>query len=235
MELIDLVGHIAFLLTFLSFFQRSMVKLRLWAIAAGIVGLGYNTWVHLNMPAGSGIWPVLIWMTVFLVQNIVLAVLQIRSEMEVSLRPSSRSLMCTSFPSMHSRDWAALMDKRQETELRDGDVLLGVGAQTDRLMLLAEGRLDESRADGRRSIRSAGAMFGELTFVMGRDEFNSSPCAVTAASDRALVYSWDYETLSSLAASSRFKAALEEGFVRSAGLKHGLLYAEPTLSRPEAA
>lgn len=34
--MIDLVGHASFLLTFLSFFQRSMVKLRLWAIAAGV-------------------------------------------------------------------------------------------------------------------------------------------------------------------------------------------------------
>ncbi|HGY2474052.1 TPA: cyclic nucleotide-binding domain-containing protein [Pseudomonas aeruginosa] len=221
--MIDLVGHASFLLTFLSFFQRSMVKLRLWAIAAGVVGLTYNSWVHFHMPEGTGIWPVLLWMSVFLVQNIVLAVLQIRGEMEVGLRPSSRGLMCTAFPSMHSRDWAALMSKRREVVLTSGDVLLKVGGQTECLMLLAEGRLDETRADGRQNTRSPGAMFGELTFVLGRDEFNSSPCRVSATSERALVYTWDYDTLGELAKSSRFKAALEEGFVRSAGLKHGLL------------
>jgi hypothetical protein len=187
------------------------------------VGLTYNTWVHIHMPEGSGIWPVLFWMSIFLVQNIVLAIMQIRGEMEVSLRPASRSLMCSTFPSMHSRDWAAMMAKRKEIVLASGDVLLDIGGETDSLMLLAEGRLEEHRGDGRRFLRTAGGMFGELTFVMGRDEFNSSPCKVTAVSERVLVYTWDYEALAELAQQPRFKAALEEGFVRSAGLKHGLL------------
>lgn len=226
MGMIDLVGHASFLLTFMSFFQRNMVKLRLWAIAAGIVGLTYNTWVHMHMSEGSGIWPVLFWMSVFLVQNIVLAVMQIRSEMEVTLRPTSRSLMCATFPSMHSRDWSALMAKRQEVTLNHGDVLLKAGGQTSCLMLLAEGRLEEKRIDCRQYLRSPGALFGELTFVMGRDEFNSSPCSVSAASEKALVYTWGYETLAELSKSPRLKAALEEGFVRSAGLKHGLLNAQ---------
>lgn len=232
MQLMDVLGHLSFLLTFLSFFQSDLIKLRLWAISAGIIGLIYNGWVHWHMPDGSGIWPVLIWMTIFMCQNITLAVLQIREAIEVRLHPASRNLMCASFATMHSRDWSRLAAARVERRLKPGEALLKAGDSTDCLMLLASGRLEERRLDGRTYLRIPGTIFGELTYMLGPEEYNSSPCTITAIDDDTVVYCWEYRTLKALARTLRFKQALEDGFIRSAGLKHGLLDAGNRTSAP---
>jgi hypothetical protein len=232
MSLVDISGHLAFILTFVSFFQKSMIKLRLWAIVAGVAGLGYNGWVHSMMPAEQGIWPVLFWLSVFLIQNIVLAVIEIRDRMEVKLRPASRELMVSAFPGMHSRDWSALLDIREERYLAIGEKLIGIRGPTDSFMILAAGELDEIRHDGRVFKRKPGTMFGELTFIMGVDEFNSSPCDVICSQGVAVVYSFPYEKLRKLCKSPRLKLAFEEGVVRSAGLKHGLLHGDPVIPAP---
>ena len=44
-----LLGHLSFAITFLSYAQRNIVKLRLLAIASLAIGLVYNGWVHLRV------------------------------------------------------------------------------------------------------------------------------------------------------------------------------------------
>ncbi|MFC7462281.1 cyclic nucleotide-binding domain-containing protein [Hydrogenophaga defluvii] len=226
------LGHLSFAISFVGYSQRSMIRLRLFAVLGLFVGLVYNGYVHMNMPPNQNLWPVLFWMTVFLIQNLVFAVLEIRGSLEVSLPPDQRAILVESFPHMHSRDWAQLVAKVDERGFSQGEAVLSSGEATTSLMLLVSGRCSEVRHDLPSSVRSLGTFWGELTYCMGSALFNRSPCDVLVVSEKAVVYVWSYETLRELEAGNpRLAKALRDAFIWSACTKHALLRprAEPQL------
>lgn len=218
------IGHISFALTFLSYAQRDIIKLRMIAVFSLLCGLVYNGWVQSRMTGEGDIWLVIFWLSVFLVQNTYLLVREIRGGLEVTLPADSRALLVNAFPSMHSRDWKALIDAADVQTYSKGSVVLDVGQATSSLKLIVSGFAKEHRGTASR-ICEKGTLWGELTFVMGSDQFNASPVQITAESDTLVVYAWDYATLEKLVGKNlRMAAALQHGFVCSAGIKHGLLW-----------
>ena len=218
-----ILGNLSFALTAFSYAQKNVIKLRLIAILATTIGLVYNSIVHLRMPDGQNLWPVLFWLGVLWIQNIALVIWAIRNEMEMPLSPRQRSLAVAAFPDMHSRDWAKLIQSADLVEVRAGDVILAKDAPTTGLTILAEGRFSEDRPD-KSVIRVAGQLWGELTFVFGNDEYNASPCSIVALTDGSY-YVLPYDRLKDLTQrSDRMRSAIYEGIVRSAGFKHGLLH-----------
>lgn len=223
-ELFYALGHLSFAITFLAYAQKDLIKLRLIAITSLVVGLIYNSYVHANMPPGQNLWPVLLWMGLFLIQNIINSVREVSRSMEIAIPAHERLIQASAFPQTHSRDWALLSQHAQKKILDCGEVILKKGQPTDSLQMLVYGAAQESRDDQQPIRRRLGALWGELTWVLGRDMFNSSPCDVTITSDTAEVWTWRYETLDKLCAKNdRLAAALKDGFIRSASFKHGLL------------
>lgn len=218
------LGHVSFLITFLSFAQTSIILLRIISVVALSVGLVYNTYVHVHMPPGQNIWPVLIWMGVFWIQNIIMTIRSIINGHEVALNPNDRMLAVKTFPKIHSRDWLALRKLATVAAFSKGQMILQVGDATTKLMILSAGRVDEERSDIPVTHRGEGTIFGEITLVMGADQYNASPCRVVVTSETAQILCWDYALLENLAVQNpRLWAAMLDGFMRSAGFKHGLL------------
>lgn len=223
-ELFYALGHLSFAITFLAYAQKDLIKLRLIAITSLVVGLIYNSYVHVNMPPDQNLWPVLLWMGVFLIQNVINSVREVSRSMEIAIPAHERLIQASAFPQTHSRDWALLSQHAQKKILGCGEVILKKGQSTDSLQMLVFGSAQESRDDQQPIRRRLGALWGELTWVLGRDMFNSSPCDVTVTSDTAEVWTLSYETLDKLCAKNdRLAAALKDGFIRSASFKHGLL------------
>ena len=217
------LGHLSFLITFLSYAQRDIIKLRLLAVASLSIGLVYNSWVHINMPPGQDLWPVIIWLSLFLAQNIYLAVRSIRDQIEVRLSPHSRKLLAHAMPFMHSKDWDRLQRMATVELHRRGDVLLNIGDSTSRVFLLASGEVEVTRQDRDGPLRRGpGELWGEITYIMGERDYDHSPSRMTVCSDTAEVWSWSYEQIGQFCLDERSRAALYAAFVRAAGLKHGL-------------
>lgn len=217
------IGHISFVLTFLSFAQKSLIRLRIIAVISQMFGLVYNGWINYHMPPGSDINLVVFWLAMFLVLNVVLLVKEISTTLEVSLPPETRELLVTSFPSIHSRDWITLMSIGKKIQYRKGDKVLSVGDATTSLQMIVEGTAEEDRKGVRKACKR-GVLWGELTYVMGPDYYNSSPVDIYVTSEALTIIDWSYDELKKLADKNpRFNAALQNGFVHSAGLKHGLL------------
>ena len=189
---IELIGNASFAATFLSYAQSDIIRLRLIAIASLCMGLLYNTYIHLQMPEGQGIALVIFWLTVFLVQNMAKAAQEVSQSIEAVLEPESRQLMAASFPLIHSKDWQQLIQAAHRRETQKQDFLLEAGASTSTLMLLASGSAIETRIDGLPSlVRQPGTFWGELTWSLGRDRYNKSPCAVTVTSESAQILEWN--------------------------------------------
>ena len=218
-------GHLSFLLTFAAYAQSNIIKLRMIAVVSLTMGLAYNGWINAHMPVGDDIWLVIGWMVVFLLQNGYLLFKEIRDTLEVSLPTESRDLLVRSFPQMHSKDWKSLTNLAKVVEFSKGDVLLTKGDPTTSIRLTVQGVAEEVRDEDRRDCPK-GTLWGELTFVMGEESYNASPVTITAK-EKVKVYEWDYAVLRKLCSKNlRLSAALNHGFVHSAGIKHGLLWCE---------
>lgn len=218
------VGMASFAASGAAYLMTNILKLRMLAIVSGVLGLVYNA----TLISGP-LWLVLFWLGLFLLINTGRLVQAIVAEMECKLTPPDRALMVSTFPSMHSRDWALLRGIAKERECAAGDVLLDFGSHTESLSILERGCAEELRADGRVLRRTPSTMWGELSFVT-EQQFDGSPCKITALSD-VVVLDFDYSDLAKLVnARPRLKAAMMEGFVRTAGLKHGLLASSSPVS-----
>ena len=212
------LGHLSFLITFLAYQQRDVIRLRLIAILSLGIGLGYNSLIQSRMPDDQNIYPVLFWMVVFLLQNLALVVRAIADQMETPLRPASRVLMVKTFPSMHSKDWSRLLATGAEEVHPKGTELLAADAATDSLHILASGSIVQTRCGSPDMVKHTGSMLGERTSFLGEDEFNSSPCAILALTN-VRVIRIKYENLHKLCKADRMRVALFEGLLRSFSLQ----------------
>lgn len=218
--LLNGIGMLSFICSGCAYLMTDMVRLRILAIASGTLGLVYNA----TLPSGP-LWLVLFWLALFWIINASRLTTTLRSEMEVALSPDDRALMVEAFPTMHSRDWLLLRRKAHITDFSDGETMLDLGAETNAVSVIARGEAAETRSTGEVFKRAPSAMWGELSYVT-RQQFSGSPCRIVARRP-VQVLSWDYAKLDAMTRrNSRMRAALMEGFVRTAALKHGLLTAD---------
>ena len=217
------IGHLSFALTFLSYAQKNLIRLRMIAVVSLTFGLVYNTYINIKMPPGDDIRLVLGWLSLFLLQNLYLLVREIKDTLEVPLGGETKLLLAGTFPKMHSKDWQTLLAAAKKIEAKAGEIFLSAGDPTRSLRLSYEGLAEEVREGVRRDC-AVGTLWGELTFVLGEDCFNASPVDLIAKTDMKM-YEWDYAVLRDLCnKNTRLNVALQHGFIYSAGLKHGLLW-----------
>lgn len=215
----DIAGHAAFALSACAYSMRRIVWLRAFAIASLALSLFYNLTL-----AGGPLWLVVFWLSVFLAINLARISLELLDHIEARIEPETKRLLASAFPTMHSRDWQRITRIAEKQLCAPGTTLLSVGDRTQAITVLLRGSTIEERADGRRISREPGTLWGELTYSLGDAEFSGSPCRITAGGQGATIIVIPYEPLRALAtASPRLRAALSDGFVRSAGVKHGLL------------
>lgn len=214
------LGNVSFMLTFFAFWQRSLIKLRILAAISLVIGLVYNTYVHLNMPEGQNLWLVLFWMVVFLGVNIYRSWSAISASIERSLSAAQRPIQAVAFPESHSADWVALMGIATSTTYEKGATVIDLGDSTPALMILSVGTAEEQTPGDEPVGRSVGTMWGELTWAMGAECYNESPCRIVVTSQHATVLELPYEALSKLTDNNpRLRLAILDGIVRDQARK----------------
>ena len=70
MSVVDVIGHLSFVIVAISFLMKDIIWLRAFSIFSGIVGITYN----FTIPVGP-LWIPIIWLTIFIAINIYMIII----------------------------------------------------------------------------------------------------------------------------------------------------------------
>ena len=185
---LDLVGHLSFILTALSFGVRDMLFLRSLAIASGVVGITYNT-LNFDPP----LWLVIFWLSVFIFINVYRIVGIILERRGIKFNEEELELYETVFQNFTSLEFMKLMRIAEWRSVESGYQFAQQGEVIDGLNLLFNGEVVISRDDKELGRGRDGSMIGEMSFIRG------GAASATVLATRVCRYvHWPKEQLRSL-------------------------------------
>tara|TARA_Y100000739_G_scaffold228090_1_gene239032 strand:- start:901 stop:1584 length:684 start_codon:yes stop_codon:yes gene_type:complete len=160
----DLVGHVAFLLTAISFYLKDILLLRFLAIVSSLVGIGYNYFLDVGP-----LWLPIFWLSVFTIINVwrIVGILMERSAIHFS--DDENELYETIFKGFAPVEFMKLMRIAEWRDAEKGEKFATQGKPVDGLLLLFSGEVSIERDGSEIGTASDGALIGEMSFIQGGD------------------------------------------------------------------
>lgn len=154
MNIAELLGYLASLLVFTTFYMKTMIPLRLVAIGSNVAFMAYGFAEHL--------YPVLILHVALLPLNIQ-RLMQIRGMVRRVEQATTRDL-----------DFTSLLPLMSRARRRKDEILFNKGDRADRLYYIAEGSVSIPELG---AVMSAGNVIGEIgLFSPSRDRMATAVC-----------------------------------------------------------
>ena len=159
---LDVIGHLSFGLTALSFYVRDILLLRSLAILSGLIGIGFNY----SLPGGP-LWLVIFWLSVFITINVVRVAGLILERRSISFTEEETELHETMFQGFSPVEFKKVLRIGEWKNAEPGYHFAEQGTALDGLMLLYNGEVVIER-DGKEVDRARdGAMIGDFSFIRG--------------------------------------------------------------------
>ena len=188
LTLVEFIGHLAFLLTAISFYLKDILLLRFLAIISALVGIGYNYF----LPVGP-LWLPIFWLGVFTAINLWRIVGILTERYSIQFNEDEKELYETIFKDFSPVEYMKLIRIAEWRDAAEGLVFASEGEAVDGLRLLFSGEVSVAR-DGNEIGRARdGALIGEMSFIQGGD----ASATVTAAVPCRYVF-WPEEALRGL-------------------------------------
>ena len=188
LTLVEFIGHLAFLLTAISFYLKDILLLRFLAIISALVGIGYNYF----LPVGP-LWLPIFWLGVFTAINLWRIVCILAERYSIQFNEDEHELYETIFKDFSPVEYMKLIRIAEWRDAAEGLVFASEGEAVDGLRLLFSGEVSVAR-DGNEIGRARdGALIGEMSFIQG----GVASATVTAAVPCRYVF-WPEEALRGL-------------------------------------
>ena len=188
LTLVEFIGHLAFLLTAISFYLKDILLLRFLAIVSALVGIGYNYF----LPVGP-LWLPIFWLGVFTAINLWRIVGILTERYSIQFNEDEQELYETIFKDFSPVEYMKLIRIAEWRDAAEGLVFASEGEAVDGLRLLFSGEVSVAR-DGNEIGRARdGALIGEMSFIQG----GVASATVTAAVPCRYVF-WPEEALRGL-------------------------------------
>ena len=168
MRMLDLAGHLAFLLIALSFLVRDILWLRALSISASLASISYSYFAP-----SEPLWIVIGWNIVFIVLNIAQIALLLRERAGVSFTDEERELYQTSFARFTPVEFMRLIRIATWKDAQPGAVLMRAGEESADVLLIFSGRVEVEKNGRKLAELRSGDFVGEIGFV------KSAPAAAT--------------------------------------------------------
>ena len=163
-SVVEVIGHLAFLLTAISFYLKDILLLRFLAIVSSLVGIGYNYF----LPMGT-LWLPIFWLGVFAMINgwRILGIMMDRHS--ICFNADEKELYETVFNNFSPVEFMKLMRVADWRHAKKNEVFAMEGCPVDGLRLLFSGEVSVQRAGKEISRVRDGALVGEMSFIQGGD------------------------------------------------------------------
>jgi hypothetical protein len=160
----DIVGHLSFGLTALSFLMRDILLLRILSIVSGVLGIGYNFF----LPEGP-LWLVIFWLFVFLLINLARIVMLYLERRGVSFTDEERELYQTLFRNFAPVEFMKVMRLAHWRDSTEGELLATENSPLDELKLIFNGEVAVERQGHEIARAKDGTFIGEMSYIRGGD------------------------------------------------------------------
>jgi CRP-like cAMP-binding protein len=164
LTVVEFVGHLAFLLTAISFYLKDILLLRFLAIVSALVGIGYNYFLSVGP-----LWLPIFWLGVFTAINLwrILGILTERYS--IRFNEDEQELYETVFKDFSPVEFMKLMRIAEWRDGVEGSVFASEGKTVDGLRLLFSGEVSVCRGGNEIGRARDGALIGEMSFIQGGD------------------------------------------------------------------
>lgn len=188
MSIMDLMGHLGFVLIALSFIVRDMVWLRTLSIISQLVLIVYN---YFGPP--EPLWLVIIWSLIFLGINLFQIWALFRERRGVNLSDRERDLYASIFRALSPVEFMKLLRIADWQTAAPGQTLATAGQPLNDVLLIYNGGATVRRDDETVGTMKDGAFIGEMEF------FSKQAAAATVVVDEPTTYlKWSQEDLRNL-------------------------------------
>ncbi len=161
---IEIVGHLAFMLTAVSFLLKDMILLRFIAGISAIVGITYN-----YLCVGGPNWLPIFWLSLFALINGVRIAGIVKEKLSINFTEDEQELYETIFSGFTPVEYMKLMRFAEWQNTKPDKALTTQGQPLDGVYLLYNGEVSIQRQNQEVGRSRDGALIGEMSFIQGDD------------------------------------------------------------------
>lgn len=169
------IGHLAFLLTAVSFLLKDIILLRTTAVVSSIVGIGYN---YFSVSGPN--WLPIFWLSIFAIINAIRIIGILREKLSINFSEEEKELYETVFSNFNAVEYMKLFRTADWKNIPAGHVIAKEGEQIDGVYMLYNGEVSVERNGTEIGRSRDGAMIGEMSFIKGGD----TPASATVISTK---------------------------------------------------
>ena len=187
--LVSIVGHVAFLLTAISFFVKDIIMLRALAIFSAIAALLYN-YFH---PMGSPDWIPLGWVFIFAIINVWRLYQLYVEKVNIYFSETEEEMLATSFYNFNRVEFAKLL-RAGTWKTVAPNTKLTVEHEVPTSLYFIQNGIVSVEKEGENPIQASdGTFIGEMSFI------NKNPATATVVVTHTLTtFVWNRESLERL-------------------------------------
>lgn len=186
--MLDIAGHVAFILIALSFLVRDILWLRVLSISASIASIAYGYFA----PA-TPLWIIIGWNVVFILLNLVQIAVLLRERRGVTFSDEERELYQSSFSRFTPVEFMRLIRIAVWKNAERGTLLMRAGEEAAEVMLIFSGRVNVEKNGRKLAELRSGDFVGEIGFVK-----RTAAAATVAVLEPTRYVAWPKAALRSL-------------------------------------
>jgi CRP-like cAMP-binding protein len=229
--MLDVFGHLAFVLILVSFLVRDIVLLRTISVAASLASITYN-----YLAPASPLWLVIGWNLVFMSVNGVQIALLLRERRGVEFTEQEQEIYETNFKRLSPVEFLRVLRIARWEDANSGDTLVRSGQKDADVMLIYSGRAHVEKNGQKLTELRGGDFVGEMGFLTGQ-----AAAARVVTSEPTRLLRWDRGALRKLldrnpSMRNALQAELSDDMARKLARRTGVTgrFAPPVVNLPAA-
>ena len=180
---LNLLGHLSFFMTSISFLMKDMILLRSLAIVSCGLGIAYNYHVVSHM-AGNFLVITFLCINIYQIGKIVIG------QKPIKLNERERKMHGNSFGSFSAHEFKNLLDLGKWESETEGTILTKEGESVRKLFFIYSGEVEVTKNNQEIARLSAGSLVGEMSFLRQK-----TASATTKITKETIFFSWPHKKL----------------------------------------